>query len=174
VPETGGILTLDLASTTGWAYGCLDWNAPTFGCWHMPLMGGEGCRLASIENELIDALNEYAPSHLICEAPLPLPAATNRQAVYQQLGLRGLAIANAWRSAVAWHEIDAPTVRGELLGQRYFSKNTVKKRVTTYCRSLGLRVPDHNAGDAVMLWLWWRGQVRSAGRGPLFVEAMQC
>jgi hypothetical protein len=169
----GGLFTLDLARITGWAYGPLHWNAPWFGDWHLPFEGGEGCRFAAFENELTDALAEFRPASLILEAPINLPAMTNRAAMWQQLGLRAIARCNAWRENVPVSEVSADTVRVEVLGLSRVPghPDAIKRHVEYWCRrKMGWKVPSHNAGDACVLWEWGRRRHTGSMRvqGALF------
>lgn len=170
----GGVLTLDLASVTGWAYGHLSDQSPRFGTWHLPHTGGEGARYAAFENELAAAMDAMQPSHVVLEAALSFQAllgVSNMRVMCQQYTLRGIAYAEAWRASCPISEVSADIVRREILGQAHWPKDQVKRAVVRYCLRLGLRVPDHNAGDAVLTWLWHVGQMRSGGRGPLFASS---
>lgn len=166
----GGVLALDLSRTTGWAYGHAGNRVPAFGVWHLPNGGLEGARYAAFENVLADAMDRLAPSCLVLEAPLPLMAQTHAKTAQQQYTLRGFACAEAWRGSAALHEVDAFTVRAEVLGKGRFAKDQVKREVVRYCRGRGLKVPDHNAGDAVLVWIWFtdRARGRPVVAGPLF------
>lgn len=168
----GGVLALDLASTVGWAYGQIG-DRPRFGTWKLPHIGGEGGRYAAFENELIAAMDLHKPSHLILEKPLSFAAllgSSNARVVQQQYTLRGFAFAEGYRKSCSVSEVSSDMVRLELLGQSRFAKDTVKREVMRFCLRHGYKVPDHNAGDAVMVWLWHQGRVRSNGNGPLFIE----
>jgi hypothetical protein len=173
-PLPGGVLALDLASTVGWAYGVIDAPAPLFGCWK--LAWGEGARYASFENELAAALEEHRPGEIVLEAPMRLAAlcgVSTLRVVAQQLTLRGIAFAEAWRASLPPpEEISAEDVRRAMLGQSRFAKDTVKREVVAYCYARGWRVPDHNAGDACLLWAWRTTQLRGGGpvAGRLFAE----
>jgi hypothetical protein len=174
----GGVLALDLAGVVGWAYGHLTDRNPAFGTWRLPHIGGEGARYAAFENELAEAMDEFAPSKMILEAPLSFQAllgVSTGRVMQQQYTLRGIALAEAWRASCAPSEVSSDIVRLELLGQSRFAKDTVKREVVRYCRQRGWRVPDHNAGDACMIWAWFQQQMRAVPRtsGPLFVEAAQ-
>lgn len=157
----GGVMTIDAAGITGWAYGPTSWVMPWFGDWVLPFEGGEGCKFAAFENELIDACEQFLPEKIVLEAPINMPAMTNRAAMWQQLGLRALVRSNAWRRRIAVTEVSADIVRGELLGFcRVPGKpDAIKKHVVNFCRKRGWKVPSHNAGDACMLWEWHRRRV---------------
>jgi hypothetical protein len=176
VDSPGGVLCFDLSSNVGYAYGAIDAPAPTFGVWRLPKIGGEGARYAAYENELASAIDLWSPSALVLEAPLPLAAlcgVSTLKVVAQQLTLRGIAYAEAWRASIPISEVSSDMVRLAMLGQSRFKKGTVKAEVLAYCRSINLLVPDHNAGDAVLTWLWYKGQLSGAQSiaGPLFRSA---
>jgi Holliday junction resolvasome RuvABC endonuclease subunit len=153
----GGVLALDLASTVGWAYGAIDDQDPVFGCWRLPHIGGEGARYVAFENELAAAIATLQPARLILEASMTLQAlaaSSTIEVVRQQITLRGIGYAEAYRATLPISEVDAYTVRLEVLGTGRFPKDTVKGEVVRYCQRRGWRVPDHNAGDACLVWLW--------------------
>ena len=80
--------------------------------------------------------------------------------------------APCYRSRYAFKSITAPDARRAVLGQAYFSKDRVKQEVIAYCRRRGLKVRDHHAADAAIIWLWHRGAMRGDRpvAGPLFRE----
>lgn len=171
----GGVLALDLSSITGWAHGPVTDRVPSFGCWMLPRTGGEGARYAAFENEIAAAMDRLSPSHVVLEAPLSFEAMagiSNAKVMAQQYTLRGIAYAEAWRASVPVMEVSSDLVRLGVLGQSRFAKGTVKTEVVRYCRELGLRVPDHNAGDAVLTWFWARAALGGGPllAGPLFRE----
>jgi hypothetical protein len=154
------VLALDLARITGWAYGPAAWEVPMFGCWEMPKQGGEGARFAQFENMLIDAIEDWHPGHIICESPLPLPAQINRRTAWQQIGMRAMVFAYAWRCSIPVSEVSADLVRSELIG--ITRDPDIKELVKKYCRRHGWMVRDHNAADACMLWAWRRKRTLTA------------
>jgi len=171
----GGILALDLSQTTGWAYGGIGDRTPACGCWRLPYEGGEGGRFAAFENELVDAMDALQPGSLVLEAPLSFQALlgiSTMKVMAQQLALRGIAYAEAWRARVPISEVSSDIVRLALLGQSRFAKGTVKREVVAYCKARGWRVPDHNAADACLTWAWHVGQLRGTPcvAEPLFRE----
>jgi Holliday junction resolvasome RuvABC endonuclease subunit len=156
----------------GWAYGGPIDIAPSFGCWRLPKIGGEGARYAAFENELADAMDRFSPSRLVLEAPLSFQAllgVSTAVVMKQQYTLRGIAYAEAWRASVPISEVSSDIVRLAVLGQARFAKDKVKAEVVAHCRGLGLDVPDHNAGDACLVWIWHTSQTRgTATPGRLF------
>lgn len=174
----GGVLCLDLSSNVGWAYAAIDAREPSFGVWRLPKIGGEGARFAAFENEMAAAMDRWSPSALVLEAPLPLAAlcgVSTLKVVAQQLTLRGIAYAEAWRASIPISEVSSDIVRLAMLGQSRFAKNTVKIEVVAYCRARGWKVPDHNAADACLVWAWHCTQLRGGFpvAGRLFAERLQ-
>lgn len=171
----GGILTLDLSSNCGWCYAALTANRPDCGVWQLPKWGTDGAKFAAFEDKLVPAMERLQPSHLIIEKSLPFQALIGHSTldtVNQQLGLRAIAHKEAYRYSASCMEIGADDVRYALLGQTRFAKGTVKGIVLAHCRALGFDVPDHNAADACMVWLWFVGQMRGTRpvAGPLFQQ----
>jgi Holliday junction resolvasome RuvABC endonuclease subunit len=174
----GGVLALDLSSVVGWAYGLTTSRVPMFGTWRLPKWGGEGARYAAFENELAAFMDQYQPNSMVLEATLPLHAMlhgkSNYVSVSQQFALRGIAISEAYRGSCAKSEIDALTVRREVIGSSRLGRgDEVKKAIVAACHRRGWKVPDHNAGDACLTWEWRR--MRMVGlppvAGPLWSNA---
>jgi hypothetical protein len=165
------VLALDLGyRTVGWACGLTTDRDPIFGSWNLPKVGGEGAALAAFENELIAKIDKTEPVKMVCEAMLPLMAQTDMMTFRMQAGLRGIAAKEAWRGSCAFTEIDAWTVRVEVLGRAHFPKGKVKGECIRYCHEQGWHVLDDHSADAVMVWRWHQmriGGVRPAA-GPLF------
>jgi len=166
----GGVLALDLARVTGWAWGHLHWSAPWYGSWHMPETGGEGFRLMCLENEVADAIGEHKPEAVVLEAPLRflpvrrdrrtgrLRLESNREAMWQQIGMRAIVRCYCARRSIPVSEVSADLVRNDILG---FSRvpghsGAIKRHVVQWCRHHGMRVSDDNQADACMLWCWQR------------------
>jgi Holliday junction resolvasome RuvABC endonuclease subunit len=148
--DPGGILSLDLSSRTGWAYGGEDDPYPLCGVW---IMEGDTARiLVGFENELEDALVFFKPRLIMAEAPLPPTALSNVNVWRQQLGLAAMAEAAAFRHDIRFAENAASTIRTEVLGTARFPKGQVKPAVLAYCDRRGWKVPDHNAADACIVW----------------------
>jgi hypothetical protein len=168
----GGTVAFDLSGTVGWCY-APDWMAvPASGQWELPHWGGKGAKGAAFLNLLEPFMDRYQPTHMVLERVLPLPAMNNWSVAYQQFGLGWMAWAEAYRASCAVTEIDALTVRSDIMGQRRFSKDTVKREVVAYCRRRGIKVTSHHAADAVLCWLWHRARLQGEApvAGPLFRE----
>lgn len=152
------MIALDLSSQVGWAIGPIG-GRPLLGTWVLPSIGGEGARFASFENELADAMAVHEPSILALEAPLPLPAQNNAQVARQQMGLRAVALSEAYRASAAAHEVDVYTVRRDVIGTGRFPAGKAKDAVMAFAKREGYDPPDHNAGDALILWLYYASRL---------------
>ena len=152
-----GILALDLSERTGWAYGCVGDRQPLCGVW--VLEGDLGRRLASLENELEDAIVFHRPGLIMVEAPLPPTATSNASTWRQQLALAGVAEMAAYRHELRFREQAASTIRAQILGTCRFPNGDPKKAILLHCQAQGWSVPDHNAGDACVTWQWACRQV---------------
>lgn len=171
------VLTLDLASTVGVAWGDPREALPQFSRWHLLRDQGEGARYGSFENELADLMEQVQPAHMIVEAALPLAAMarySSEQVMNQQIALRGIARMWSWRGSASYAEIDCRTVRHEVAGLPWsMSRDTAKREVVRFCHRRGLKVPDDNVADACMIWFWHRLRVLklSPCPGPLWSAA---
>jgi Holliday junction resolvasome RuvABC endonuclease subunit len=164
----GGVLALDLSGIVGYAYGLLNERQPIFGTWILAKHQGEGARYVSFENELAKWMGIWKPAHVVLESALPLMAmamSSTQSVAAQQFTLRGIAVMEAYRGRASRSEIDAMTVRREVIGRATFPKDRVKVEVVRACHKRGWKVPDHNAGDACLTWEWHR--MRMAGVAPV-------
>jgi hypothetical protein len=164
----GLYLTLDLSSSTGWAYGGLDHYAPLTGVWHLP-KSTPGARYAAYENELIDALAKWRPKAVIMEAPMRLYAQVAKRgketAARQQYGLAAYTEGECWRARVKCLQADVNEVRQTVLGRsRWPDSDQVKPWIVAWCEARGWTVPDHNAADASVLWEFVCGKARARRR----------
>jgi Holliday junction resolvasome RuvABC endonuclease subunit len=171
--NTTSILALDLSRTTGWAFGHQFANAPRFGRIFIDKISFEGGRFLAFRENIAELFEELQPDRVVMEAPQPMERwHTTMDTMMQQLGLRAFVVAEAAKHNAALTSVSCNIVRGDILGQSRFAKNTVKQTVTRFCWERGWRVRDDNEGDAALMWLWaiqaWRGNRRRSG--PLFVE----
>jgi Holliday junction resolvasome RuvABC endonuclease subunit len=169
----GGVLAWDLSRWCGWSYGHIGDGEPTFGTVKLG-DSVEAARLCAFEEHVEDLIAKMQPGHLVLEAPLPLPAHNSLSVTAQQLTLDRLARMAAWRASVPVFSIDPATVRRDVLGRGWFSKDKVKLEVMRFCRRRGWQVQTHHEADACLVWLWYcrqRQGVRPAA-GPLFAEAV--
>jgi Holliday junction resolvasome RuvABC endonuclease subunit len=150
-------LTFDLSRQTGWACGDIRGDRPVMGDIYLPFEGGEGARLAALENEIILLLNAHEPEYIVMESPLSVFAMNNEASARQQLGLRAIALAVAYRESLPVTEVSADIARAAVIGlNRAGSSDAMKKAVMLWCRRQGLRPASHNSGDAAVVWFWYR------------------
>jgi hypothetical protein len=151
----------DAADTVGWCYAAPGAALPETGFWRLPVIGGEGGRYSAFDERLAEVVEQWRPQKLLLEAPLPLPAMNNFRSAAQAFGLRALTYAEAHRSSCAVTEVDVLTVRRAVMGAaaNSMSSKRAKVLVPKFCQSQGIRVVNDHAGDAAMLWLWYRGRV---------------
>jgi hypothetical protein len=153
------VMTLDLASRTGWAVGDIAQPDPAaYGTWILPRTDGEGSAFCALQNELAEAFEKYQPDRLLIEAALSLHAISTPNVVNQQRGLRACAYAEAYRAGLSRFvisEIDSGTPRREILGLGRVSTDIAKRTVFQWARRKGWRPADHNTADSLLLW-WWQ------------------
>lgn len=151
----GGLLALDLSTHVGWAFG-RPGDRPRFGTWLLPSMAEPGRCGAALERALADAITVLAPTRIVVEAPLPLPAQTNMATARLQLGLALVVQMVAyWRDLPAPQEVRADQARMGVLGRaRFGGRDEAKQAVLRWCRLQDWKVEDDNAGDALVLWRW--------------------
>jgi len=150
----GGILALDLAGRTGWAYGHASARLSrpdAFGYWDL---GSSSVSLAAPWTNLLDQLKDVftvmRPSLVVFEAPLPPSAQKHARTARLLFGYCTCVEIMCWRWEIECREQDAPTVRKQLLGHARPSK----EEIVNWCRARQLDITDHNAADAVTLWFF--------------------
>jgi len=149
-PTLGGILTLDLARVTGWAYGPAGARPQMFGAWDLgPATIGHGVVLAGLADHLGDAFKVHRPSLVVMEAPMPPQAQTSANTARLLLGYCAVVELLCYRWDLQVREAKAQEVRKAVIGRA----NGLKKGdILGWCRGRGYRITDHNAADAVVLW----------------------
>jgi Holliday junction resolvasome RuvABC endonuclease subunit len=159
---TGGLLALDIATRTGWAYGrvplrgttALEASAvrppkPDSGIIRvLTEAGGLGHFLAEFEERLTGLLDDKRPGGLIIEAPL-LPKLTSFETVCKLMSMAGIAqkVADQWR--IRWRRIAQPaSIKKHFAGKG----NAKKPDMIAACRQRGWEVFDDNEADALAIW----------------------
>lgn len=146
----GGILTLDLASVSGWAYGHASarlTRPDAFGAWNLG-KGASAARWAALADQLGDTISMFQPSLVVFEAPLPPQAQTQANIARLLWGLCTVAELICYRRSIECREQSAVQPRKQLIGKARPDKD----QIVQWCRSRGLDITDHNAADAVVLW----------------------
>lgn len=161
------ILAVDLSQRVGWALG--DGSAaPSFGVWILPPPGDDlGVFGAAYENELIDLLEDRRPDRVVTAASLPPTAQTHALTMEAQVGLLMLTRCACYRHRVQHVVRPESTARKRVIGTGRPPRGEAKRMVVDWCHSKGWMVPDHNAGDAVVLWQYECWMQSPRGTRPL-------
>lgn len=156
------VLTLDLASTTGWCLG-RPGEQPRYGAWFLG-DGPYGRRFCVLADRLARVMDEPQPPTLwVYESPLNR---MQKQASVARVLLGCIAIAEyaAERYGVQLREEHVGRTRRAVLGQGGFRRGeNTKDGVDRLCRQLGWNIPQPDARDAFVLWQHVQ-LVRSGGR----------
>lgn len=168
----GGILFLDIATTTGWAEG-LPGDRPVSGKLRL---APEGSKPAAIFGGMLAflgaRLSAFRYRMIVYEAPMdPRHMKTNINTARVLLGLPAVVEAVAHQTGHhAIREANVHDVRKHLLGGRP-AKGDAKREVIASLRGLGFDPADDNEADAIAGWLYAAAQVdpkAAPPTGPLF------
>ena len=160
----GGILSLDLASKTGWCYGSGIGTVPLFGVWQLPAPTIAGRQAVAFENELLDAIDGFQPKLVVYEASLPAGAQSHARTAELLIGLGVVTDMACYRHEIEVRKEYPQTVRAKVMGPgngRITSKQKNDGLIVRWLQARGYQVEDHNAGDAILQWLY-AAQVRAA------------
>lgn len=153
------LLALDLAQRTGWAIGRFTDLRPETGVWVLPRDDGldyVGARVMALENELIPALDRWAPGFVVMAEPF---IARNIAECESSFGLAGIVRSECRRRMIRILRQPESTVRKEVLGRGTGPTEEMKERVRAWCFAQGIEIADHNAGDAAVFWRWARDEL---------------
>lgn len=153
------LLALDLGTTTGWAVGQLGQQRPVCGIWELPKRDRYdviGARLYAFQRAFVPLFREQKPARVVMAERFR--SRTNDEAA-SGYALEGLVRLECWHAAVTPLVQPENTVRKEVLGRGWGSTEEMKRLVMAWCENAGIVVPDHNAGDAAVLWHWTRGEL---------------
>lgn len=153
------ILALDLATTTGFAFG-----VPGVSVRYGNVLLGErgssvGYKLHAFRRWFVDFTTIDQPWAVVFEAPLNVGVISrigaNESTVRLLFGLAAVAEEAAIdRRIPVVKEVSVQDVRKHFLGQRTFKggRATAKAAVMARCRQLGWKPQCDNAGDALAIW----------------------
>jgi hypothetical protein len=153
------LVAIDLGRVTGWAHGPFSAVQPEFGSWPFPAkdpLDAVGARIAALDNTLSRHFDLWSPSHVVAAEPIP---ARNMGEAIASFGMLGQLRAECWRRQIEILVQPEGTVRKEMLGRGTAPTDAMKDLVLAWCKANGLDVPDHNAGDACVLWRWARDEL---------------
>jgi crossover junction endodeoxyribonuclease RuvC len=144
------ILTLDLATITGWAIG-RHGQRPVSGS--VRLTSKPHAKIGSMGAALMDHVHalwiEHEFDRVVVEAPLITTKGMDR--TRQALGLAGIVELWGYRRTVPVREAPASTVRKQVLGRGTFPKGEAKSAVMAWAEAAGYRPQDDNEADALAL-----------------------
>jgi len=195
---TGGILALDVATTTGWAYG-LPGARPQWGHFRAGKPGTpSGAIAAAFRTWLDDRCEEWQPRAVVFESPY-VPEVTPRRvrttqgrAVWTMPGgqppinintlrrlitLCGLVEMTAAERRLVCREEAPNVICRHFTGHGSWGGRAAKKAATIkMCQVYGWATSDDNEADALALWVYAEAALapRHAARrgaGPLFARA---
>lgn len=169
MPAPGGILTLDLSLTTGWAYGSLG-EKPCWGHWFLGKMERPGRVYACLEDEIDDAIRLHQPRHIVYEAPFAPQAQTNAQVGKLLLGLPAIVELIAERHTVQCSFQQVTQARKAVLGHSPTGGAAkVKPVIMGWAKGRGWDTRGHDdAADALLLLVYSAVQLDRTGQAHFF------
>lgn len=170
---TGGLIALDIATTTGWAHGRIPVLAtteleraaqkppqPTSGVIRIQSVQGLGHFLSEFEEKLCVILDQYHPAGGIIEAPI-LPQACNFDTSCKLMSMAGLALLQfSRRGIVTLKNAQPSSVKKHFTG----SGKAPKGGIMDECDHRGWTYATNDEADALAIWDFgceqWRRKVR--------------
>jgi crossover junction endodeoxyribonuclease RuvC len=151
--QPGGILALDLATRTGWAYG-VPGGKPIGGVWELPPAALLGRKLASFENQLWDALALHQPRLVMFAASFTQGKAITGAELL--LGLSAHVESSCYRHDAEVRKQAESTIRVHVFGKggAQGSREALKARAMAWCAEQGYRVASDDHADALVVWTY--------------------
>jgi Holliday junction resolvasome RuvABC endonuclease subunit len=158
----GGLLALDIATVTGWAYGRVPRRAmtrlemaasqppkPQSGVILVRSKQGIGHFLSEFEGHLSDMLDRLRPAGLIIEAPI-LPQTTSFDTVRKLMAMAGNVEKLAAQRGIRWHRVVQPSsVKKHFTG----SGRAKKPEMIAECQARGwFPLATDDEADALGIW----------------------
>lgn len=172
---TDGVLALDIASRTGWAYASAEQVAawplvpmasaehpkPVFGEIRVT-EGMDGAVWCRWQDDLTSLLQMHGPAAIAYEAALPPNAASGAEAAVLLHTLQAFARYTAARWRLLAVSANVQTVRKHFLGQARFSnRKEAKAAVIDGCRRRGWSPKTDNQADALAVLDWAIADLRA-------------
>lgn len=167
------LLALDLATTTGCAFGAA-LSEPRW--WTLRLKGSHGARFAQLYIDTRKLIRANHPDLILIERAIAGGAPGGASRVQLAMGLRASVMAAAFmEGGVRVDDSLAPsTIRKHFIGHGRLPSAKAKREVGRRCVELGWPVDNDNESDALALWHYgacrW-GERPSGARGGLFDDA---
>ena len=152
------LLALDVATTTGFAFGRVRDERPTFGHHRCaPPGASSGEAFLGFSRWLVDLISVCAPSVIFYEAPLSaeaLTGRTNRETMFRLIGMAAHVHTVAQgRGVYRVERANVSQVRSFFIGKA-LKRRDAKRATVAQARTLGCDVSDDNAADAIATWFY--------------------
>jgi Holliday junction resolvasome RuvABC endonuclease subunit len=142
----GGILALDVALRTGWAFSTPGQPA-LHGVWRLDSVRGSiGAACAALGERLADAITDHQPALLVFEQPIT-PPRRSASSARLLLSLCGQVETTAYLRDLQVQEVHPRTWKAKILG----SPNAGKGEALAWARAQGYLPEDDNAADSLAL-----------------------
>lgn len=158
MPGPGGVLFLDLSTSTGWSFAASLAEKPAGGVWL--LQGDEfsyGRIWASLDNQLAAAINLLRPARIGIEAPLPARFQTTPHSGRLALGLTATAEQTCYRFSIQPELVKVETARSKVIGRAHMTDQERRDRldvkravVAPWIVAMGWDITEHNRADATV------------------------
>jgi Holliday junction resolvasome RuvABC endonuclease subunit len=169
VPDS--ILTLDIATTTGWANYRVSSRELLSGTFRLPKTAEDIGRFASEYWDRLAVLcGQTEPDIVIFEAPV-LPPRTQITTLRKLYGLAAVTEMYCHRDKIQCREAHNGTVRKHFIGKSTRAgRDQLKAMVMVACKARGWSPADDNEADALAILDWWcdRMGVRTPWHRPIF------
>ena len=141
------ILSLDLATNTGWCVGAATADAiPRMNSVRLGKAGDHGSIGAGLDDWLWSFADLTKPTMLVVEAAIGQHLGQNAAKI--ALGLLMVCEVFAFRREIPITQCASSSVRARVIG----SGRAQKPEVMAWCKSQGWNPPDNDASDAAALW----------------------
>lgn len=174
MPFTGTVLALDLASTTGWAWGSPQ-APPDFGTHRICRPGSQRARVYREFREWLELMLTTRHTDIIVyespALPMIMHGRTNISTIKLLIGLAEHL--EEWAlDEVELREATVAQVRAHFIG-RNCKASIAKPQTMARCRELGWNVETSDEADACALWAYQTACLRpdvAVSRAPLFQQ----
>lgn len=139
------ILALDLATTTGVAFGppCEPPRA-----WSFTVRGKHPEKFTVFTQAIATLMRSHKPKHVVIEAPF----VSKPDVARVLMGMRGVVMGAAGLYGVTAEERQISAIRKHFIGDSGGKREEAKRRVMQRCRDLGWPVQSDDEADAIALW----------------------
>ena len=146
-----GLLALDLATKTGWAYALPSMSQPRSGVFTLPDTGSNvGWFLDAFERWLTPFQREIAVQEVVFEAPLHLPN-SNINTARKLMSIAAMTEFVCRRNGTRYFEANNASWRKHFIGKGGGKGQVLKAMTVEACRDRGWSPRDDNEADALGL-----------------------